>query len=70
MNLPDIGDESTVGYGILLGAQPGNDTMDNPESGKILEHMFHNGMLGLQMTQGSNLIFDKELAVDWVAKIH
>lgn len=69
-NLPDIGDESTVGYGILLDAQPGNETMDNPESGKILEHMFHHGMLGLRRTEGSNLVFDKQLAVDWVAKIH
>ena len=68
--LQDMGDETTVGYGILLDAQPGNETMDNPQSGKILEHMFHHGVLGLRRTQASNIVFDKALAVDWVMKIH
>ena len=68
--LQDMGDETTVGYGILLDTQPGNETMDNPQSGKILEHMFHHGVLGLRRTQASNIVFDKALAVDWVMKIH
>jgi hypothetical protein len=45
--LKDMGDETTVGYGILLDAQPENETMDNLESDKILQHMFHHGVLGL-----------------------
>ena len=63
----DSGDERSIGYGII--ADTSTPGMDNPQSIVFFDAIFKRQHLGLQSDQDGRILFDKELALQWIANI-
>lgn len=66
-SLQDNGDEKSIGYGII--ADTSTPGMDNPQSMVFFEAMFKHQHLGLRSDQDGHILFDKELALQWITNI-
>ena len=66
-SLQDNGDEKSIGYGII--ADTSTPGMDNPQSTVFFDAIFKRRHLGLQSDQDGRILFDKELALQWIANI-
>ena len=66
-SVQDSGDEKSIGYGII--ADTSTAGMDNPQSTVFFNALFKSQQLGLQSGQDGRILFDKELALQWVASI-
>ena len=63
----DNGDEKSIGYGVI--ADTSTPGMDNPQSTVFFNALFKHRHLGLQSDQDGRILFNKELALQWVANI-
>jgi hypothetical protein len=66
-SIQDNGDEKSIGYGII--ADTSTPGMDNPQSTVFFHTMFKCQHLGLQSDQDGHILFDKQLALQWIADI-
>lgn len=66
-SVQDNGDEKSIGYGII--ADTSTAGMDNPQSTVFFDALFKRQQLGLQSCQDGRILFDKELALQWIASI-
>ena len=63
----DNGDEKSIGYGII--ADTSTPGMDNSQSAVFFDAIFKHQHLGLQSDPDGRILFDKELALQWITNI-
>ena len=66
-SVEDNGDEKHIGYGII--ADTSTPGMDNPQSTVFFDAIFKRQHLGLRSDQDGRILFDKDLALQWIANI-
>ena len=67
LSTQDSGDEKSIGYGII--ADTSTPGMDNPQSIIFFDAIFKRQHLGLQSDQDGRILFNKELALQWITNI-
>ena len=67
-SMQDNGNEKSIGYGII--ADTSTPGMDNSQSTVFFDTIFKHQHLGLQSDQDGCILFDKELALQWIANIN
>ena len=67
LSTQDSGDEKSIGYGII--ADTSTPGMDNPQSIIFFDAIFKRQHLGLQSDQDGRILFNKELALQWINNI-